>query len=163
MRGGSSERYGDSSGFNRRKRGSCRESSRVGSRERNREHSGTYRRKRSVSRESYRSISKRSPSRRSEVQDITRELKKIGEERAEDRKLDPPPVWEESISFEAWSRSVLVWADVNVKPQRKAQLLLEMLKKDEKKKGLKEMIVSEIIENKNFDYKDGEVIKNILE
>ena len=38
-----------------------------------------------------------------------------------------------------------------------------MLKKDEKKKGLKEMIVSEIIENKNFDYKDGEVIKNILE
>ena len=151
------ESYREGSGFRRR------ENYREESRPRNREGSGfNWGQRRSRSRDGYRSPPRRSPSRKSENHEVSRELNRVGEERLEDRKLDPPPVWEESISFVAWSRSVQVWSDVNVKPQRKAQLLIEMLKKEEKKKGLKEMVVSEIIENKDFNYKDPDVITNIL-
>ena len=41
--------------------------------------------------------------------------------------------------------------------------MIEMLKKDEKRKGMKEMIVSEVVENREFNYKDENVIENILE
>ena len=79
-----------------------------------------------------------------------------------DRARDPPPTWEKKISFKGWKRSVLVWADNGMKPSRKANLLIESLKKNEEKEGLKEMIVEEIIENHDFDYNDRFVVENIL-
>ena len=94
---------------------------------------------------------------------VVQELRRIGEERQEDRKIDPPPGWQESISYNAWARSIRVWSDVKAKPQRKTQLLIEMLKKDETRKGLKEMIISEVVENDEFDYKDEGAIDTILE
>ena len=42
-------------------------------------------------------------------------------------------------------------------------MLIEMLKKDEKRKGLKEMIVSEIVEDREFDYRDEKVVDTILD
>ena len=55
---------------------------------------------------------------------MVRELRKIDEERHDERKVDPPPEWEDSMSFDAWSRSVLSWAEMRAKPQRKAQVLI---------------------------------------
>ena len=52
------------------------------------------------------------------------------------------------MSLNAWARYVRIWSKVEVKPYRKAQALIESLKKNEKKKELKEMIVNEIIEDK---------------
>ena len=122
--------------------------------------------RRSRSRERWKSPSNRYDQRPSEYRDMNldmvQELRRIGEERQDDRKLDPPPAWEDTISFDAWARSVNIWSEVKAKPQRKAQLLIEMLKKDEKRKGMKEMIVSEVVENREFDYKDENVIENIL-
>ena len=66
------------------------------------------------------------------------------------------------MSFDAWSRSVLIWAEARAKPQRKAQILIELLKK-EKKKGIKDIVICEIVENRDFDYKDEKVVENILE
>ena len=93
---------------------------------------------------------------------MVRELRKIDEQRFDERKVDPPPEWEQSMSFDAWSRSVLIWAEIRAKPQRKAQVLIELLKK-EKKKGVKDIVISEIVENREFDYKDDRVIEHILE
>ena len=47
------------------------------------------------------------------------------------------------------------------KPSKKANLLLELLKKDSDHPGLKEMV--SIIENEEFDYKKEDVVKDILE
>ena len=76
-----------------------------------------------------------------------------------DRSRDPPPVWEKKISFKGWKRSVLVWADSGMKASRKANILIESLKKNEEKEGLKEMIVEEVIENQDFDYNDKYVVE----
>ena len=50
---------------------------------------------------------------------MVRELKKIDEQIFDERKVDPPPEWEQSMSFDAWSRIVLIWAGTRAKPQRK--------------------------------------------
>ena len=57
---------------------------------------------------------------------------------------------------------MLVWADSGMKASRKANFLIESLKKNEEKEGLKEMIVEEVIENQDFDYNDKYVVENIL-
>ena len=80
-----------------------------------------------------------------------------------DRGKDPPPAWEKTISFLGWRRSVEVWADTNLKPSKKANLLLELIKKDTDHGGLKELIIQEVIENEEFDYKKEDVIKDILD
>ena len=49
-----------------------------------------------------------------------------------------------------------------MKPYRKAQALIEDLKKNDKRKGLKEMIVNEIVENQEFDLESLDVIENII-
>ena len=80
-----------------------------------------------------------------------------------DRGKEPPPAWEKTISFSGWRRSVEVWAESNLKPSKKANLLLENLKKDVDHCGLKEMIIQEVIENEDFDYKNEDVVKEILD
>jgi hypothetical protein len=51
---------------------------------------------------------------------------------------------------------------MRAKPQRKAQVLIELLKK-EKKKQIKDVVINDIVENRDFNYKDERVIENILE
>ena len=80
-----------------------------------------------------------------------------------DKGKEPPPVWEKSISFAGWRRSVEVWSDSNLKPAKKANLLLEILKRDSDHSGLKELIIQEVIENEDFDYRKEDVIKDILD
>ena len=80
-----------------------------------------------------------------------------------DKGKDPPPVWEKTISFSGWRRSVELWSDSSLKPSKKAHLLLEMLKKDTDHGGLKELIVQEVIENEEFDFKRADVIKVMLD
>ena len=77
------------------------------------------------------------------------------------RKIDPPPTWDENMSVDAWARYVRIWNKVEAKPFRKVQALVEMLKKDSKK-GLKEMIVNEVIENKEFDLESRNAVENII-
>ena len=80
-----------------------------------------------------------------------------------DKSKDPPPVWEKSISFAGWRRSVEIWSETSLKPAKKANLLLENLKKDTEHSGLKELIIQEVIENEEFDYRNENVVKNILD
>ena len=54
------------------------------------------------------------------------------------------------------------WSDSNLKPSKKANLLLEMLKRDADHNGLKELIIQEVIENEDFDYRKPNVIIDIL-
>ena len=72
----------------------------------------------------------------------------------DDRKLDPVPEWEKSDSFEGWRRRVKRWADNNAKPERKAEMLLASLKKNNEKIGLKEFVKAEFEENSRFDFYD---------
>ena len=81
----------------------------------------------------------------------------------EEKKVDPPPIWCKDMSFKAWSRSVRHWAEVKASPLRKALVLLEMLKKDDALKGVKEMITQEIIEDTEFDLKNELMFEKILE
>ena len=81
----------------------------------------------------------------------------------EEKKVDPPPIWCKDMSFKAWSRSVRHWAEVKASPLRKALVLLEILKKDDALKGVKEMITQEIIEDTEFDLKNELVIEKIPE
>ena len=143
--------------------------------------------RRSISRRSGRDHSRRrenrgrrSPSRTKECsrifQDETRGMDKLQETFANsvveaiskinehgDRGKEPPPTWEKTISFAGWRRSVEIWAESNLKPSKKANMLLELLKKDTDHCGLKEMVIQEIIENEEFDYKNEEVISEILD
>ena len=80
-----------------------------------------------------------------------------------DRSRDPPPAWEKTISFSGWRRSVEMWSDNNTKPSKKANMLLEMIKKDTDHDGLKEMIIHEVIENEEFYNQNVDVIKTILD
>ena len=89
-------------------------------------------------------------------------VREISDRRRDDMKLDPPPSWDETMSPEAWARHVRIWNKAEVKPYRKAQALIENLKKNEKRKGLKEMVVNEIVENDEFDLESNEVIENII-
>ena len=89
-------------------------------------------------------------------------VREISDKRRDDKKLDPPPSWDETMSPEAWARHVRIWNKAEVKPYRKAQALIEDLKKNEKRKGLKEMIVNEIVENADFDLESNEVIEKII-
>ena len=88
-------------------------------------------------------------------------VREISDKR-DDKKLDPPPTWDENMSPDAWARYVRIWNKAEVKPYRKAQALIEDLKKNDKRKGLKEMIVNEIVENQEFDLESLDVIENII-
>ena len=98
------------------------------------------------------------------MENVVQAVKRVGDD--QDKKLDPPPGWDTGISVEGWSRSVLIWAEAKAKPERKVQALVELLKK-EKREGVKEMVVAEVVENSDFDYKaeDGveRILKNIKE
>lgn len=89
-------------------------------------------------------------------------VREISDNRRDDKKLDPPPSWDENMSPEAWARYVRIWNKAEVKHYRKAQALIEDLKKNDKKKGLKEMIVNEIVENQEFDIESADVVENII-
>ena len=78
-----------------------------------------------------------------------------------DKKIDPVPTWEESISFEGWKKEILIWCKARGRQERKTQMMVEYLKKDSRQ-GLKEMIVNEFIENEDFNYEDTNSIKTIL-
>ena len=77
-------------------------------------------------------------------------------------KVREPPVWG-CESFQAWRRRILIWDEETSIPEKKATMLIESLKKNVEQKGLKEMTEQDIIEDPNFDYKDGDVIKTIMD
>ena len=77
----------------------------------------------------------------------------------------PAPSWQK-LSFKAWKKAVEEWADCAGKPQKKAQLLIERMTKDEEQvdhPGLKEMVETEIQEDLTFDKRHRKVIEEILE
>ena len=93
------------------------------------------------------------------MENVVQAVKRVGDD--QDKKLDPPPGWDTGISVEGWSRSVLIWAEAKAKPERKVQALVELLKK-EKREGIKEMVVAEVVENSDFDYKAEDGVERIL-
>ena len=100
----------------------------------------------------------------SSYQELTTNVINVVREIADNRKdkLDPPPTWDAEMSIEAWARYVRIWNKAEVKPYRKAQALIEDLKKNDKRKGLKEMVVNDIIENQEFDLESVYVVENII-
>ena len=81
----------------------------------------------------------------------------------DDKKIDPVPMWEESTSFEGWKKEIMIWSRARGRPERKTQLLVEHLKKDTIRKGLKEMVINEFVENEAFQFENPDAIKIILE
>ena len=68
-------------------------------------------------------------------------------------RLIAAPSWGK-LSFKAWKKAIEEWADCLAKPQRKAQLLIECMMKEEEQKehpGLKEMVEMETLEYLGFD------------
>ena len=80
----------------------------------------------------------------------------------DDKKIDPVPTWEESTSFEGWKKEVMIWSKAKGRPERKTQMLVEYLKKDTRK-GMKELVVNEFIENEEFDYENETALNTILD
>ena len=97
------------------------------------------------------------------IQEMTQGLVQAVQRAGDDheRKLDSPSTWDKGVSIESWSRRVHIWAEAKAKPERKIQALVEMLKK-EKREGVKEMILAEVVENSDFNYKDEDGISKIL-
>ena len=54
-------------------------------------------------------------------------FKEITDQRAENRKINSPPFWDENVSIEAWARYIRIWNQINAKPHRNARMLIEML------------------------------------
>ena len=46
--------------------------------------------------------------------------------------------------------------------ERKAQAILEQLKKDQTRKGLKEIVLNKLIENTEFEYSDRDAIEEVM-
>ena len=78
------------------------------------------------------------------------------------RKLPEVPIWTKDMTFQAWKRSVQIWAKVECKAVKKYQALIESLKKNEEQKGLKEMIITNIVEDLEFDVEIDDVVERIL-
>ena len=53
---------------------------------------------------------------------VVQAVRRVGDDH--EKKLDPPPAWDEGISLEGWSRSVSIWAEAKTKPERKIQALV---------------------------------------
>ena len=135
------------------------------------ERESSYRKERSPRRSASRRL-ERSPSGRSvgrhestrvpasALQEITQSMVEAVRE-VGDKKLEPPPTWDEGVSLEGWIRSVEVWSKNKARPEKKTQALLEALKK-EKREGVKEMVIAEFIENQNFCYEDIQGVEKIL-
>ena len=84
--------------------------------------------------------------------------------RMQEEKLTPPPSWGK-LSFQAWRSAVEDWNENRAKPVRKAQALIEMLKKDDEQKehpGIREMVEVDIQEDLTFDKKQFSVVDKIL-
>jgi hypothetical protein len=47
------------------------------------------------------------------MESVVQAVRRVGD--VHDRKFDPPPVWDQGISIEGWSRSVLIWAEAKAK------------------------------------------------
>ena len=80
----------------------------------------------------------------------------------DDKKIDPVPTWDESTSFEGWKKEIKVWSKSKGRQERKTQMMIEYLKKDPRK-GIKELVVNEFIENESFQYESTSAIDNILQ
>ena len=80
----------------------------------------------------------------------------------DDKKIDPVPTWDETTSFEGWKKEIMIWSKAKGRQERKTQMLVEYLKKDARK-GLKELVVNEFIENEQFNYEDQNALIAILE
>ena len=81
----------------------------------------------------------------------------------DDKKIDPVPAWETTTSFEGWKKEILIWTRAKGRQERKTQMLIEYLKKDSDRKGLKELVINEFVENEHFKYEEIDSIQTILE
>ena len=79
-----------------------------------------------------------------------------------DKKLDPVPEWEKDDSFIGWKRRILRWANNQAKVDRKAEMFLTSLKKNDAKPGLKELAKADFEDNVDFDFYHMNVIDNML-
>ena len=89
-------------------------------------------------------------------------LERIVSREEENRKIPEVPTWTKDMSCQAWIKEVEMWAESNAKPEKKAQALIEAIKKMEAQKGLKEFIINEIVEDLDFDRKAKDVVERIL-
>ena len=121
------------------------------------------RRSRSRSGRSARSHRSRSSSRRMEefANSMVNAMTRVNDN--DDKKIDPVPIWDETTSFEGWKKELLIWSRARGRQERKTQLLVEYLKKETSRKGLKELVVNEFIENENFHYEASNAIQCILD
>ena len=76
--------------------------------------------------------------------------------------IDPVPTWEESSSFEGWKKEILIWMRAKGRQEGKTQMLIEYLKKETFRKGLKELVINEFVENEDFQYESIDSIPTIL-
>ena len=88
-------------------------------------------------------------------------LNRFNENNGDNAKIDPVPSWDDDESFEGWYKEVKVWSKSRGKAVRKVQLLVEYIKKDSKR-GLREVVITEFIENKDFDFEDDRALETIL-
>ena len=80
----------------------------------------------------------------------------------ETKKLPEVPNWTKDMSCQAWIREVEMWSDLKAKPEKKAQALIESIKKMDEKKDLKDFIINEIVGDASFDRRSTNSVKNIL-
>ena len=78
------------------------------------------------------------------------------------RKLSDPPIWGQHDTFSGWKRRVLIWDEEKEKPERKANMLMESLSKNEHHKEVIELVRQAVIENEAFNWKSYSVVDKIL-
>ena len=61
------------------------------------------------------------------------------------RRIPEPPTWGKEDTFSAWRRRVELWDEETYKPERKANMLMEAVKKDENHKEVAEVLQQEVI------------------
>ena len=75
------------------------------------------------------------------------------------RKLSDPPIWGQHDTFSGWKRRVLLWDEEKEKPERKANMLMESLSKNEHHKEVIELVRQAVIENEAFNWKSYSVVE----
>ena len=88
-------------------------------------------------------------------------LNRFSDNNVSNAKPDPVPEWDEDESYDGWHKEVKVWSRSKGSSVRKVQLLIEYLKKDNKR-GLKELVITEFVENREFDFEANDSIDVIL-
>ena len=88
-------------------------------------------------------------------------LNRFNDNNSDAAKIDPVPVWDDDESFEGWSKEVKTWFKSKGKGVRKIQLLIEYLKRDTKR-GLRDIVITEFVENKDFEFDDANGLNKIL-